>query len=160
MKRTILSCILLLLVNLLIGGRPLGAATINEYLGLWQGQGTYVSSANTEHFTMSMNLSRNGDLLVGLLRVIGNQNPISIQGPLVNGVFTFLYPNDDPGDPDCVNWDVTGRAFLDAAGTTMTMILSGTFCGTGSGAQGKFTGTLRKIAVNAPMMLLLDMEHP
>jgi hypothetical protein len=150
----------LLVMYLTIGSGMLWAANINEYPGLWRGEGTYVSVNEIYHFSMLMNLSLEGNLLAGELTVAENEASISIQGPVVNGVFVFPYPNDSPGHPDCLNWNVTGRAYLDAAGTTMTLVLSGIFCGEGGGQPGKFTGTLRRFALNTPMMLLLDKDQP
>ena len=123
------------------------AALISDFAGVWYGQGTFVAADETTQGPVIMNLYVDGDVLEGTLSVYG-EPPAAISGTVINGVFIFPVPNTEPGEPDCVNMNVTATATLDQSLTIMSMIAEGTFCGDGGGKPGRFTGTLNKTGNN------------
>jgi hypothetical protein len=158
-----ISALTSLVITVCFGCGKLWAASIDEYVGNWNGDGHYYDAPMTctqDTFTetIAMNLSIQGNNLVGSIGVSGNP-PLTIQGTILNGIFTFPLPTDTPQHPDCTQWDVTGKAFLDSTGRTLSLIAEGTFCGEGGGKPAIFSGTLSKNFTAAPMMLLLNQEQ-
>lgn len=156
MKPTFLFFLLLVVLVFNIGYGLLYAATIDQFAGNWGGEGIFRGDV-VSHETITVNLSVDGNLIAGNLSHSGSV-PVPIQGPVTNGVFIFPLPTDDPNNPECTNYDVTGKASLDAIGTTMTLIAEGIFCGDDGGSPGIFTGTLQKNIIITPMMLLLNRD--
>jgi hypothetical protein len=69
---------------------------------------------------------------------------LDITGIVIGGIFTFDLPTDEPGNPDCANWDVSFQTLLDTSSTIMSIVGSGTFCGEGGGKSGDFFGFLTR----------------
>ena len=119
------------------------AATEEDFVGKWKGDGTFVSAGETDQLSVIMVLKIDGDELSGTVD-IGTSAPTSISGTVENSVFIFDWPNPDPANPDCANWDVTGRATLNETHHIMELKVNGIFCGPSGGNPGSFEGLLYK----------------
>ncbi len=113
-------------------------ATIDDFVGTWGG----VVGNESESGYMTLNLSRSGDLIVGSW--VHDVKSRNISGTVANGVLTLKFPNPDPSNPDCANFDIDAEATLNKSLTIMILWAEGTFCGTGGGGYGVATGTLTK----------------
>ena len=143
-----LLCISILIVSG-YGSVYAATPTIDDFVGVWEGSGTYNSA--TENFTgpLTVNLSSNGKLLTGIYR-FRNEPPEYVSGTVTNGTFTFNLPNPDPWDPDCANWNVSGVGTLNENLITLNFALGGIFCGLNGGEPGRFSATVVKQVSNIP----------
>lgn len=152
--RTLKHIIILVISFILLATIECGAATTTDFVGLWRGTGTFVAAGETNSGTMTVRLSKDGSSLVGL---VVYDCKFSITGPVQGGVFTFaIHPCDeDIGDPDCANFDVSATATLDQSLKTMSINATGTFCGDGGGQPGTLSATLSKTTETTYFPLLL-----
>ncbi|GAB4339352.1 MAG: hypothetical protein Kow0089_12130 [Desulfobulbaceae bacterium] len=104
-------------------------------------------------YSVMLHVERSGNSLAGVLDLSG-EDPLSIRGSVVAGVFSFRVPNIHPGEPDCAAWDVTAEARLRGDNNLMDVVATGIFCGD-AGDQGRFTATLRKTVVMVPANYML-----
>lgn len=124
-------------------------ATTDDFVGVWEGSGTYISTTESFAGPLTINLSSSGNLLTGFYR-FRNGAPEKISGPVTNGIFTFNLPNSNPSDPDCAKWNVTGMGTLNENMLTMNFTLDGIFCGLNGGQPGHFSATVVKQVSNIP----------
>jgi hypothetical protein len=121
------------------------SATISDFVGTWEGGIPYVMEdgesgiKNTE-----LTLNASGSTLVGTITYTDEGSTLDITGIVIGGIFTFDLPTDEPGNPDCANWDVSFQTLLDTSSTIMSIVGSGTFCGEGGGKSGDFFGFLTR----------------
>ncbi len=124
--------------------------SINDFVGNWQGSVTAsAASGETGTCSASFNLAINGNQLTGQLAGSTCSGikafTATISGTVTNGIFSFNLPNDEPGDPDCANWDMPITSTLSADLKTMNLNGSGTVCSSSGGQPGSLTGSLTKI---------------
>ncbi len=126
------------------GLRPqLSKRTIDNFTGIWKGNGTFVARDESNTGIMTVDLSIGESSLTGYF-VYGTDAPVNITGTLTNDTFTFAIPNSDPNNANCANWSVSSTASLDESLKTMTLIAKGVFCGTGGGKPGIFSAIMTK----------------
>ena len=119
-------------------------ATIDDYIGTWVGIGVFNAEleddSGSREATLILQLSGE-NMLSGTVDNGYESNNIS--GSVSGSIFTFIFLNNAPDSPDCINWDVSGSASLESQ-TKMNLECSGTFCGSGGGQQASYSGTLTK----------------
>ena len=131
-------------LQVVAGMRPQPSdVTINEFVGIWKGNGTFVAQDETNTHLVTLSLSSEESSLIASI-VFDAGSPVNITGTVTNGIFAFVVPNSDPNNADCANWSVLSTATLDESLTTMSLIFNGIFCGTGGGKPGIFSAILAK----------------
>ena len=143
------------LVLLLLWSTPMQAATLDEFVGNWQGGLSLVSEDESGVFDFKVSINNSDGTAVGTVSDEFTSTPRSFQGAVVNGNLVFPFPNMDPGNPDCANWDFPAVASFNDDGTTMHLTASGTVCGRGGGKEGTLEGDLTRQEVNLQPILFL-----
>ncbi len=125
------------------GGVDALGATIADYVGTWVGGVPYIMEDGESGIKdIELTLSASGNTLVGTVTYTDEGSTMDIMGIVTGGIFTFDLPSDEPGNPDCANWDVSFQTILDTSSNIMSIVGSGTFCGEGGGKRGDFSGSL------------------
>jgi YVTN family beta-propeller protein len=120
------------------------ASTIDDFAFIWAGSITdQMADGSSQTMQIQLILHVSGNSLVGTL-VEEGQSDLDIAGTFLNGIFTFALPTVTPADPDCANWNVTVTATLNENQTSMNIDGSGTFCSSGGGQAGTYSGVLTK----------------
>jgi hypothetical protein len=127
------------------GGVDALGATIADFVGTWVGGIPYLMEDSESGIkNIELTLSASGNTLVGTVTYTDEGSTLDITGIVIGGIFTFDLPTDEPGNPDCANWDVSFQTILDTSATIMSIIGSGTFCSEGGGKSGDFFGFLTR----------------
>jgi len=112
------------------------AVTIVDFVGTWTGSGTFTSQEDSE-------VTTNTDPLI--ITIAGDQLIANdITGTVSDGIWYLEIANPSPSNPDCTEWSVSGIAWLEENATELHIEASGTFCGSGGGKQGTYTGVYHK----------------
>jgi hypothetical protein len=119
-----------------------GATTEEQYVGEWTGD-VYVTGEDNENVSIIILLTLENGVLSGAVK----DDHIEFQpfqASVINGVLVFQWPNMDPGNPDCVNWDLPATATLNSDGSIMHVTASGIICSSTGGCQATVVGDLTK----------------
>jgi len=122
----------------------LHSATIDEYVGRWEGEVSVVSPNESESVNLTIFLTENDGTISGTVSDNETVSPQPFEGNISNGVLNFQFPNMSPGNPDCSNWNVSATAPLNLESNIMHLSASGIICSQGGGEPGSFSGDLIK----------------
>ena len=125
------------------GGVDALGTAVADFVGTWVGGVPYImedGESGIKNVELALNAS--GNTLVGTVKYTDEGSTLDITGIVIGGIFTFDLPSDEPGNPDCADWDVSFQTILDTSSTIMSIVGSGTFCSEGGGKSGDFSGSL------------------
>ncbi len=135
---------LVLILLLIVWVSPVHSATIDEYVGSWSGNMIIDAVGGSESGHLLIKISSNNGSLTGTVTDDFTGIPQPFQANVSNGNMIFQFPNMDPGNPDCSNWNLPAVATLDDSGELMHLAATGTVCGPGGGQAATVTGDLNK----------------
>ncbi len=124
---------------------PLHSATIDEYVGSWSGDVTVDAEGEEESIHLLIAISASNGSLTGTVTDDNTATPQPFQAIVSNGNLIFQFPNMDPGNPDCSNWNLPATASLDSTATIMHLTASGNVCGDNGGKTATLEGDLSKL---------------
>ena len=158
MKASYRNCFFLFLLFSVLWVTPLHSATSEQYAGRWTGDVSLVAEGESGSVQIVLQLTLDNGFLSGTVMDDQTEVPQSFQGTVVNGTLVFQWPNMDPGNPDCANWNLPAAASLDdGGGTRMHLTASGTVCGRKGGKSGSVDGYLTKHKLSLQPISLLPI---
>jgi hypothetical protein len=116
----------------------------SHFPGVWKG--TSVIDGKEQQTTLTLDSALKGKVVNVIISSSSTYTHNNISGTESNGTLYFDLPlsNEDQGNPDCVNWNMSCSATLSQNFTAMTLSCSGTACGSGGGQPMNVTLTLTK----------------
>lgn len=145
MKRFCNKIHLVLILLLTTWVTPLHSATTDEYVGSWSGDVTVDTVGESESVHLLIAISASNGSLTGTVTDDNTAIPQPFQATVSNGNLIFQFPNMDPGNPDCSNWNLPATASLDPTVSIMHLTASGTICGNNGGKTAAIEGDLPKL---------------